>query len=372
MTGDGATAGITGGLTLDGIVDLGDTNDSSRYGVLTFEGAQVLAGTGSIVFGDSPSNQIVTASLEGDSGTLTIGSGITIHGGNGSIGYNNGGAQTPMIVQGSIDADLAGRSIAVYGTTITNTGTLEANGGDLSTGGSALVSTGILAADGTSTLNLGNSSVTINSPGALVVQPSATVNAAGSLLGNTTDVDLNQIQGTVNLDGSGTSTIPQFLEAMSNDLGNVSAGFLDNFAYNTLAVGSNDYVRLDGPVEQQWLLEPGSALRQYPGRTRRLDARPQWPAPLLSRGFDPGDDHRRIGHPAGGWRTGRAQYQQSGRHPGGRRGGRLDVLRPGRRAGLSSPPHRQRRATGAHRARARFRADDAARSRRQRAGRYRQ
>lgn len=31
---------------------------------------------------------------------------------------------------------------------------------------------------------------------------------------------------------------------MGNDLGNVSTGFHDNFAYNTLAIGSNDYVRL--------------------------------------------------------------------------------------------------------------------------------
>ena len=31
---------------------------------------------------------------------------------------------------------------------------------------------------------------------------------------------------------------------MGNDLGNVSAGFDDNFAYNTLVLGSNDYVRL--------------------------------------------------------------------------------------------------------------------------------
>ena len=31
---------------------------------------------------------------------------------------------------------------------------------------------------------------------------------------------------------------------MSQDLGNVAAGFNNNFAYGTLAVGSNDYVRL--------------------------------------------------------------------------------------------------------------------------------
>ncbi len=107
-----------------------------------------------------------------------------------------------------------------------------------------LTNTGVIAADGTSTVKLSNSSVTVNSPGVLIVQPSATINISGSIVGNTTDADLFQPQGTVNLDGSGTSSIPQFLEVMGNDLGNVSAGFHDNFAYGTLALGSNDYVRL--------------------------------------------------------------------------------------------------------------------------------
>src|SRR5208337_782814 len=62
--------------------------------------------------------------------------------------------------------------------------------------------------------------------------------------GDTKDADLFQCQGTVNLDGTGTSAIPQFLEVMGQDLGNVSAGFNDNFAYGTLGLGSNDYVRL--------------------------------------------------------------------------------------------------------------------------------
>src|SRR5208337_540992 len=127
----------------------------------------------------------------------------------------------------------------------TNSGTIEAaNGGTLSLSGGALTNTGVIAADGTSTVSLNNSSVTINSPGALIVQPSATMNIAGSVVGNTTNVDLYEPQGTVELNGSGTSGIPQFLEVMSQDLGNVAAGFSNNFAYGTLAVGSNDYVRL--------------------------------------------------------------------------------------------------------------------------------
>src|SRR5262249_55208901 len=97
----------------------------------------------------------------------------------------------------------------------TNTGTLESSGGPVTVSGGPLTNTGVLAANGSSTLNLDSGSVTINSPGILVVQPTATAKIAGSLLGGTTDAALDQPQGIVNLDGSGTSTIPQFLEAMS-------------------------------------------------------------------------------------------------------------------------------------------------------------
>ncbi len=46
------------------------------------------------------------------------------------------------------------------------------------------------------------------------------------------------------LDGTGTAAAPQTLEVMSQDLGDVSAGFVDNFDYGTLALGNGTYVRL--------------------------------------------------------------------------------------------------------------------------------
>ncbi|MGO9917226.1 MAG: Ig-like domain repeat protein, partial [Isosphaeraceae bacterium] len=262
-----------------------------------------LAGSGSVLFGAGnpyANNRITTAVSNGDSGTLTIGSGITLHGNTGLIGN----ASLPLINQGTIADDISGGSLAVYGTNwsstgaleasnggsvelygaLTNSGTIEANGGSvvglngswansgtitanaggvslsgtgtnagaiqdanggiLTSSGGALTNTGIVEADGTSTVSLNNNSVTINSSGIMIAQPSATLGIAGSLFGNTTDKDLFQPNGTVDLDGSGSSTIPQFLEVMGDDLGNVPAGFLDNFVYGTLAVGSKDYVRL--------------------------------------------------------------------------------------------------------------------------------
>ena len=43
---------------------------------------------------------------------------------------------------------------------------------------------------------------------------------------------------------AGTSNPPQLLEAMSQDLGNVAAGFNNNFAYGTLELTANTYVEL--------------------------------------------------------------------------------------------------------------------------------
>lgn len=62
-----------------------------------------------------------------------------------------------------------------------------------------------------------------------------------NLTGDTTNADLFA-PSKVTLGASGTSSVPAFLEAMSQDLGAVSAGFDDNFAYNLLTVAG--YVKL--------------------------------------------------------------------------------------------------------------------------------
>ncbi len=74
---------VQNGLTLNGTAYLG-TNIPSGNGVgfLDFQGTQTLTGTGKVLFGDSPFNGI-------GGGILTIDSGITISGKNGSIGRPN-------------------------------------------------------------------------------------------------------------------------------------------------------------------------------------------------------------------------------------------------------------------------------------------
>jgi hypothetical protein len=44
--------------------------------------------------------------------------------------------------------------------------------------------------------------------------------------------------------GAGSSGTPQLLEAMSQDLGAAGLGFAQNFAYGTISLANNTYVRL--------------------------------------------------------------------------------------------------------------------------------
>ena len=111
MTGYYPFVNVTGGLTLNGTIDLGATN-GDYYADLHFLGAQTLAGTGSIVFGNwgivfsgSAGNQITTArptairepsrSARASPSTATAA----------RLAYNSGGTQTPLVIQGTIDAD---------------------------------------------------------------------------------------------------------------------------------------------------------------------------------------------------------------------------------------------------------------------------
>ena len=55
------------------------------FGYLNFTGSQTLGGTGTVVFGQYSPN---TLQVSEASTTLTIGSGITVRGQSGGVGYN--------------------------------------------------------------------------------------------------------------------------------------------------------------------------------------------------------------------------------------------------------------------------------------------
>ena len=124
MSGDTGVT-VQDGLTLSGTLTLGAMS-SNVYGYVSFAGSQTLGGTGTVVFGqDSPNTLLVS-----DAGTtLTIGSGITVRGQSGAVGYNPslglGTTNGSVVNQGTIQADVSGGTITVDGTGNQNAGNLE-------------------------------------------------------------------------------------------------------------------------------------------------------------------------------------------------------------------------------------------------------
>ena len=96
---------IENDLTLDGTLTLGN---SDLYGILYFVGgaSQTLGGSGTVVFGGTSSDD----SLALSNGTLTIGSGITVQGQTGYVGFSPeiGGSPNNVTVvnQGTIQANV--------------------------------------------------------------------------------------------------------------------------------------------------------------------------------------------------------------------------------------------------------------------------
>ncbi|HWB12490.1 MAG TPA: DUF4214 domain-containing protein, partial [Pirellulales bacterium] len=133
-TNNGATATVTGGLSLDNVtLNVGNAAGSSTS-VLFFNGDQTLGATagatGIVVLGGSSSDRLIQ-SFGGQ--TLTIGSGVTIEGNDGAVGA----AASTLVNQGTIDADTSGGTLVVSGTlanfaagTLTG-GTWKATGGVL-------------------------------------------------------------------------------------------------------------------------------------------------------------------------------------------------------------------------------------------------
>ena len=138
-----------GSLVLNGTIDIGANS------VFASQGAQTISGSGSIVFADANGSN----RLNLEAGDLTLGSGITVRGGNGVIGQQAfiGGAAT-LTNNGTIQADVAGRSItlSVNGQTINN-GTLAAlNGGTLNLNSPVFGNTGSQIVAGAGSLVLQN------------------------------------------------------------------------------------------------------------------------------------------------------------------------------------------------------------------------
>ncbi len=198
-SGGAAVVNVTGGLTLNGEMDLGSPTGAVSAWAF-FAATQTLAGSGTVVLGSSAGNELLAEGNNGNApATLTLGSGITLEGGNGAIG---GYYSTDSIVNdGTIS--LASAS------TVTLTGTFSPAGlGTFNATGATIKLSGTIQNAGTTlTLSptLGNwnlyggkiSGGTISSTGGSKL---ALTNSSGTLAGVTIAAGAT-IDGTVATSG---------------------------------------------------------------------------------------------------------------------------------------------------------------------------
>ncbi len=227
-TGTSAAAGVstaatvTGGLVLNGTLDLGAAS-GSYYGRVYFAGSQTLGGVGTVQFGGRASNALYAQGTGTAPATLTVGSGVTVHGQSGTVGGQFAGDS--FVLAGTVRADGAGGTVTVIagvGGTLVDQGTLAA-----STGGTLAV----------------QSTVTVTGSGAVASSVGGAVTFADGVLGPTTNAVGWAPQGPVTF-GGGTAASPVLVEAMSNDIGNSASGLAGNFDYGPVSLAANAYVRL--------------------------------------------------------------------------------------------------------------------------------
>ena len=193
------------------------------YGKMDFAGSQLLNGDGTVIFGDTTSCYTNILRLVISATTLTIGNEIRVRGQNGVIGSGistcwGGPTNVAVINHGTISADVTGWQMTISGQTFTNYGTLQIFAG--------------------CTLNA-ETALELNDPTALITEPGATFQVSSNLLGNTRNVNQYTPEGTL-LFTSGS----HLLEAMSQDLGNLPTGYVNNFAYGTMSLASGAQVTL--------------------------------------------------------------------------------------------------------------------------------
>jgi VCBS repeat-containing protein len=117
----GGAVVLANGLTLNGTVQLGAADGSTRSSI-RLSGNQTITGTGTIVFGTNTQNFLGGVSLS--SPTITIDRGVTIRGSSGSI-------DTFALLdnRGTIASDVGGGLLKVFGTQFDNEGTVRADQG---------------------------------------------------------------------------------------------------------------------------------------------------------------------------------------------------------------------------------------------------
>ena len=200
---NGAVLTLRNGLVLNnGTLILGSDGNSTR---VDFSGTQSLSGTGEVIFAGTNSPNVLEARGGGTAATaatLTIGSGITVHGAQG--GSVDGASSFDAVInQGTIVAETGGKTVTLVVDNLTNQGTLSAPAGTLTinstnwsnpSGTLVVLGTGVLNLDGNfTTAGIGN----INRSG-------GTVNILGTLDNTGATLALNAVTGSWQLLTGGT------------------------------------------------------------------------------------------------------------------------------------------------------------------------
>ena len=227
---------IAVGAAVTGTVVL--ASDGS-YTPLSFIGTQSLLGTGQVLMGGtSPGGNYLLA----NSGTLTIGSGITIHGG----GNINGDCANPLVNLGTITADNSNRELFV--SCFVNQGRLAAlNGGMLELSGN-WGNTGVIS-NNAGFLYLGGTFTTAGVGGLKNI--GGTNLLSGTLVNSNTTFTLNATTGSLFMNGGtiqgGTVNVSGGAQLLTQPF--VTPGTLDGVTLNanlTVTNGASYLYVVDG------------------------------------------------------------------------------------------------------------------------------
>ena len=214
-----ANATVTNGLTLNGVINLGDT--ANNYGHLYFFLSQTLAGSGTINFGASQNNAIYAQGNNGTiPGTLTIGIGIVVQGKGGAIqGYFT--IDAASLLARLPRPEGGGTASGGIPGTFTNGGTITVASGALAMQGPFTNQAGGIVMATGATLTLGSSNYAWSNLGAITATSSitnlggafsvaglgaftrtgGTVNLTGSLTNSNATLALNSVTGSWDLAG---------------------------------------------------------------------------------------------------------------------------------------------------------------------------
>ncbi len=253
MITNGAALTLTNSATINGKVTLAAAN--SFGAILQFNGTTMLGGTGQVVYGGiQPMNDLVYD----PSGTLTIGSTMTLHGGGGVL---EGSPSAPVLNQGKIYTDASNltmslyyvvnqgqvlasnnSSLYLYSFTNANSSTVTANGATLTFDG-PWSNSGVISGN----LSFIELNGVFNTPGGSFINNSSTININGMMLNTSHTLALTAATGPWYLNGGtiqgGTFTASGDAELLIN------SGILDGLTLNgplTLPNGARLNVTTNG------------------------------------------------------------------------------------------------------------------------------